>query len=314
MLLMHDITIHNAPVPTLASLDLNLLYAFAIMMEERSVTAAAKRLGVTQPAMSHKLRRLRDALGDALFVTGGNRWVPTERAAAMAEPLRRAMAELADLVADDEPFDPEVAQHEFVIASADLFEFAALPRVLDFAKAEAPGIRLAVASHRQDTLENMRQGKVHFAFGPGFEAAPGLRQTKLGDEPFVVIGRKRHPAFRGGLTLERYLNAEHMLIAPGGRTGGVVDDILATRGLSRNVVYRGGYFAPAPFLAARSDMLLTAPESLATAAAEYLEISTRPVPLPLGTTPTIMAWHERFDREPAHRWFREAARRFFKRL
>lgn len=299
-------------MPTLAALDLNLLYAFAVMMEERSVTAAAKHLGVTQPAMSHKLRRLRDALGDELFVTGGNRWVPTERAVAMAEPLRLAMAGLADVVADEAPFDPEVAEHEFVIATADLFEFAALPKALDFVSTEAPGIRLSVASRRQDTLANMRQGKVHFAFGPGFEAVPGLRQTKLGEEPFVVIGRKRHPAFRGGLTLERFLAAEHMLIAPEGRPGGIVDNLLAKRGLSRKVVYRGGYFAPAPFLVARSDMLLTAPKSLATAAAEYLEISTRPVPLPVGTTPVIMAWHERFDREPAHQWFRETARQLFR--
>ncbi|MGH1348463.1 MAG: LysR family transcriptional regulator [Nannocystales bacterium] len=299
-------------MPTLAALDLNLLHAFAVMMEERSVTAAAKHLGVTQPAMSHKLRRLRDALGDELFVTAGKQWVPTERAAAMAQPLRQAMAGLADLIADEAPFDADVAEHEFVIAAADLFEFSALPGVLDFISNEAPGIRLAVASARQDTLVGMRQGKIHFAFGPGFDAAPGLRQTKLGEEPFVVIGRKRHPAFRGGLTLERYLDAEHMLIAPEGRPGGVVDNLLAKRGLARNVVYRGGYFATAPFLVARSDMLLTAPKSLATAAAEYLEISTRPVPFPIGMTSAVMAWHERFDREPAHRWFRETARRIFR--
>lgn len=299
-------------MPTLAALDLNLLHAFTVMMEERSVTGAAKRLGVTQPAMSHKLRRLREALSDELFVTGGNQWVPTERAVAMAEPLRLAMASLADVLADDAPFDPNVADNEFVIAAADLFEFSALPHVLNIISSRAPGIRLATASPRQDVLTGMRQGRIHFAFGPGFEAAPGLHQTKLGEEPFVVIGRKRHPAFRGGLTLERYLQADHMLIAPSGRPGGIVDSVLAKRGLSRHVAYRCGYFAPAPFLVVKSDMLLTAPQSLATAAAEVLDFATGPVPLPLPNTSVFMAWHERFAREPAHRWFREIARQTFR--
>lgn len=297
-------------MPDLGELDLNLLYAFAVVMEEGSMTAAAKRLGVTQPAISHKLRRLREALGDRLFVTGGASLVPTERAAAMAEPLRLALHSLSAIVADNEPFDAEHAEHEFVVSSADLFEFAVLPAFLDFLHAEAPRVRLTAVSRRVNMIEGMRQGTIHLAIGPSFEAIPGLRQSKMLEEPFVVLGRKRHPAFRGGLTLERYLDAEHILIAPEGLPGGFVDRALAKQGLSRRVVFRGGHFAPAPFLAASSDLLLTAPKTLATAAADYLDISTRPVPLPLGPVPTMMAWHERFDRDPAHRWFRDLMRRF----
>ncbi|MEM9458455.1 MAG: LysR family transcriptional regulator [Myxococcota bacterium] len=297
-------------MPDLGALDLNLLYAFAVVMEEGSVTAAAKRLGVTQPAISHKLRRLREALDDELLVTGGTGLVPTARAVAMAKPLRLALQNLATAVADDEPFDPQSVEHEFVISTADLFEFAVLPQILEFLHAEAPGIRIAVVSRRRDMLEGMRQGTIHFAMGPSFPAHPGLRQSKLTEEPFVVMARKRHPAFRGGLTLERYLEAEHLLIAPEGMPGGIVDRVLATQERSRRVVSRVGHFAPAPFLVADSDLLLTAPRSLAVAAARYVEISTRPVPLPLSPTPTMLVWHERFDRDPAHRWFRDAARRF----
>lgn len=295
-------------MPALSEIDLNLLYALAVMIEEGSVTAAAARLGVTQPAMSHKLRRLREAFGDTLLVTGRGRLVPTERAQAMVEPLRSALGTLSDMIADEEPFDPEEAEHEFVIASADLLEIAFLPKMLAFVRAEAPGVRLRVVSHRRDVYEGLRLGAIHVAFGPSFEPHPGLRQSKIFEESFVVIGRRRHPAFSGGLTLDRYLQADHLLIAPEGTSSGVVDAVLATLGLSRRVALRIGHFSPAPFLVANGDLLLAAPKSLATAARQYLPLSTHPLPIQVGSSPTMMVWHERFDRDPAHRWFRESVR------
>ena len=134
----------------------------------------------------------------------------------------------------------------------------------------------------------------------------GLRQRTLFTEPFVVMARVKHPLLRRKLSLETYLSAGHMLISPQGRPGGFVDDALARIGKSRRVVLRVGHFTPAPFLVARSELLLTAPESLWREASRYLELSKRPVPLELPQAPSVLAWHERFDRDPAHRWFRAA--------
>lgn len=297
---------------SLIGLDLNLLLALEILLEEGSVTGAARRLGVTQPAVSHKLRRLREALDDELFVPGPRGLVPTERARSLAAPLRAALEQLAATLADEDPFDPRTAQHNFIMTGADLFEFAGLPYLLDLMASDAPGVTLTVVPRNNETLDRMERGEVHYAFGVSFPSRAGLRQVKLFDEPLVVIGRRNHPAFRGGLTLAKYLAADHVLVAPGGRPGGIVDDALATLGHARRVVIRVAHFTPAPSLVARSNLLLTAPESLGREAAKSLAVSRRPVPLDLPRVPSLMAWHERFERDPAHRWFREATRRYIK--
>lgn len=293
----------------LLTLDLNLLVALAILLEEGSVTGAARRLGITQSAVSHKLKRLREQLDDPLLVPGTRGLVPTERALALAQPLRDALEQLAATVAGDQPFDPATASHEFVLSGADLFEFVGLPQVLEFVAAEAPKLSLIVISRQLDVFDRMERGEIHVAFGPRFPERAGLRQLKLFDEPFVVIGRAEHPLLRRKLSLDAYLRAEHLLISPQGRPGGFVDDALARLGKSRRVAVQVGHFATAPFLVARSDLLLTAPVSLAREAAKHLALRQRPVPLELPPAPALMAWHERFDREPAHRWFRTALHR-----
>ncbi len=294
----------------LLELDLNLLVALHILLDERSVTTAARRLGVTQPAASHKLRRLRESLDDPLLVPGARGLVPTERALALEGPLRESLAMLADAVVDPTPFDPRTAENTFVLGGADLFEYAVLPRLFAFLRELAPKVSLVVKPRRNDVCEFLERGDAHFAFGPRFEPRPGIRRLKLGEESFVVIGRSKHPAFRRGLTLDKYLAAEHILVSPGGATGGVVDTVLAGMNRSRRVAIQVAHFAPAPGLAAHSDLLLTAPASLAKRASQQLALSVRPPPLELPKTTTLLAWHERFDKDPAHRWLRDTARRF----
>lgn len=294
----------------LLTLDLNLLVALDALLEEGSVTAAARRVGVTQPAMSHKLRRLREELGDPLFVSGQGGLVPTQRALEMAGPLRRALQDLARTVVGDKPFDPKTAKGRFVIATADLFEFTIVPYVLEFFGAEAPGAELVVEPQRDDMFARMERGEVHFAVGPRFPERAGLRRVKLIEETFAVIARAQHPLMRGRLTLAKYLRARHLLIAPRGRPGGIVDGVLSGMGKSRHVALQLGHFAPAPFIVARSDLLLTAPKALADEASKYVALVCKPVPLELPIVPYFMAWHERFDRDPAHRWFRDRPRRY----
>ncbi|MEM7155842.1 MAG: LysR family transcriptional regulator [Myxococcota bacterium] len=296
----------------LIGLDLNLLLALEMLLEEGSVTGAARRLGVTQPAVSHKLRRLREALNDELFVAGPRGLVPTERARAIAGPLRQALEQLVTTLADEEPFDPRHSEYEYVVTGADLFELVGLPYVLDFVAEEAPGITVTVVRRRVDMYQRMERGEIHFAFGHEFPSRAGLRQVKLFDEPFVVMGRPEHPAFRGPLTLEKYLAADHVLVAPEGAPGGFVDDALEKQGLTRRVAVRVAHFAPAPHLVARRDLLLTGPESLGIESAKTLPIELRPVPIELPRTPSYLGWHERFERDPAHRWFRQQTQRFTK--
>ncbi|MBL4687993.1 MAG: LysR family transcriptional regulator [Nannocystaceae bacterium] len=294
----------------IAGLDLNLLTALDVLLAERSVTVAADRLGVTQSAMSHKLRRLRAQLNDPLFVAGRDGFVPMQRAEAMAVPLREALHNLHNAVCGQPSFDPATAKRRFVLAAPDYFEFVLLPTMLSVLRDEAPGIELSVAPRRGDVSERMQRGEVDVVFGPVIAEHAGIRRTKLATEGFLVMARKGHPLFKKKLTLERYLAASHILISPGGQPGGQVDAALAKTGRRRHVAVQVASFSAAPLLAAQSELLLTGPTGLAIAARRYVELEVADVPVKLEKLPSFMGWHARFDADPGHQWLRLLAKRF----
>ncbi|MEM9463084.1 MAG: LysR family transcriptional regulator [Myxococcota bacterium] len=294
----------------LALLDLNLLVAFVSILEHRSVTKAARALGLTQPAVSHKLRRLREELGDPLFVSDRRELVPTDRARAMAEPLRRLLGELEQTVLGAETFDPSSARRRFTIASADLFEFTSLPGILEDLSGQAPHIELLMRPPSRDVASGMARGALDLVFVPTVPEAAAIRRVALFDEDFVVMGRPGHPLLQGRLTLGKYLSAHHLLISPTGLPRGFVEDALARLGKQRHVALQLPHFATAPFVAARTDLLLTAPRSLARTAGDYVELTIKKVPIELPRVRVFMAWHERLDQDAGHRWFRNSIRRF----
>jgi DNA-binding transcriptional LysR family regulator len=294
-----------------ASIDPNLLVALDALLTERSVTRAAERLGLTQSAVSHKLKALRDALGDPLLVGGRAGLSPTARALALQEPLRRALADLRAAVERSAPFDPLTSARHFTISAVDYAELVVMPRALDVLRREAPHLTCSVVSPTRELARDLASGAVDLAAGPKFAEDAGLVEKKVLEEGFTVVVRRGHPKLRKAkkLTLDLYLELDHLLVAPRGAPGGVVDDWLAARGLSRRVTLRTQSFVAAPFLTARSDLALTLPSGLAIEALRYVELDLYPPPLPLGKTALYLSWHERSQQDPAHRWMRVLAER-----
>lgn len=285
------------------------LLALDALLETRSVTLAAKRMGVSQSAMSHTLARLRDRFDDPLLVRSGRGLVPTARAELMGHHLRAAASELAAAVAVAPAFDPLTARRVFRVATTDLVEMSLLPRVLAILEREAPGIDLHVRA-QTDAEPALHSGEIDVSIQPvRDQPSAGLRARALFHEKFVCVMRRGHPLAASKLSAERFAGARHVLVAPRGSPGGVVDDVLAARGLARRTVVLVPSFLAVPHLLAGSDLVATLAERVARTFADLLPLHVVPHPLRLPGFTISTIWHERADADPGHVWLRQALTR-----
>jgi DNA-binding transcriptional LysR family regulator len=284
--------------------DLNLLLALDVLLAERHVTRAAKRLGITQSAASQRLRRLREHFGDPLLVDARPLLSPTPRAEALRAPLRAALAGLSEAVATADAFDAATSSRRFVVVGNDAVEASALPPLLAALRLRAPGISLTLERPVPGLAERLGPGGADLAVVPSVQAAASLRQRVLFRDPFVVLMRRGHALARQRLTLARYAAAQHVLIAPQAAPGSLVDEALGARGLSRRVVATVRHFASAPLLVASTDAIVTCPRSLARTAEALLPVVSRKAPLELPVFTVCAVWHARVHADPGHMWLR----------
>ena len=284
--------------------ELDLLRCFAVLHHERHLSRAATRVGLSQPAMSRVLGRLRDAFGDPLFVRTPRGMVPTTRADALA-PRVRAVLDAADALIRPAAFDPATLVRTFTIGMSDFFHALLIPRLID-RLAGAPGVRIQTRPLEDDVSDALASGRLDLTIGVR-EAAPSeARLGKLYDERFVCAVRRDHPRVGKRLSLERFIALPHLLIAPVGNPGSIVDTALAARGLSRDVVVRVHTFQSAPAIVASSDLIVTAPSRLLEPLAQPFRLRLLPPPIEVPGFPVFAAWHPRVHDDPAHAWFRGA--------
>jgi DNA-binding transcriptional LysR family regulator len=286
-------------------IDLNLLVILEALLEERSVTGAARRLGVTQSAVSHALGRLRTELGDPLLVRTSTGMTPTLRAQELHEPIRSSLTTLRDVTRSGAPFEPRTANRTFTIAMTDQIGVALLPALHARLTVRAPSVDLRVIPVVRNVERALESGAAELVVSGAFTPAeaPGLYRQRLFDEPLVCLVRKGHSIVQRRLTLEQFCSLSHALVAPrGGR--GIVDTLLEERGLSRRVAVVLPHFLPAPFLIAASDLVLTVAESVARAFASLvpLQLVASPIELPRATYSQV--WHQRSHDDPGHKWLR----------
>lgn len=287
-------------------LSMHQLKVLLTLLEEGSVSGAARRLGVTQPAVSHSLRALRDSLGDPLLVAGARGMTLTPRAAALAGPLRRTLRELEQALAGGTGFEPGTARRTFVIATWDGVTITLLPGVLARIGAEAPGLELDVRPvPREGSGPGLEDGVFDLAVEVRPRDLPGLKQRVLYEDEFVCLVRADHPEVGETLDLDTFVRLPHALISPQGEGTGVVDRMLGERGLSRRIALRIRYFLAAPLIVARSDLIVTAPRTIAEALLPLAPLRMLAPPLPLPGFTVVLVWHERAELDPAHRWLRE---------
>ncbi len=289
----------------LARINLNLLPALAALLRERNVSAAARRVGVSQSAMSHALAKLRGLLDDPLLVVAGRGMAITPRGEQVAAALPAALDQLATALAPPSEFDPATATHRFRLATFDYFELTTLPELLAYLTRTAPGVHLDIERFDRSAAARLVDGDLDLVLGAETMPMPaGLRRRVLYRDPFAVIARPDHPRLTGRLTLERYLAVDHLLIAIEGRGLGVVDRVLEQRGLSRRVAVRVPHFASAGLAVRHSDLVCTVASTVAHRAHELFGVRVHDAPLPLPSPSLIAWWPRQHDLDPARRWFR----------
>lgn len=292
----------------MAGLDLNLLVALDALLEERNVTRAAARIGLTQSAMSHALGRLRSLFDDALLVRSSAGMVPTARATELGPRVRRALDEVARALAPPAAWDPKTARGRIVVGTSDYGELVLLPRLVARLQREAPGVDLHVRTLAKDVARQLASGTIDVAVAPvgPHDDAPGVFAQRLFDESFVCVVRKGHPLADKNLTLTRFAAASHALIAPRETEGGPVDDALARLGLARRVAVMVPHFLIAPHVVATSDLVLTVAARVAELLQKPLGLVSLDPPRELGLVGFTMSamWHERTHGDPAQRWAR----------
>jgi DNA-binding transcriptional LysR family regulator len=292
----------------LADVDLNLILALDALLAERHVTRAAARLGITQSAASHALARLRDVLDDPLLVRGPHgTMLPTARATALAPAVHRILVDLSAVLRGDAAFDPATARRTFRIGTSDYVELVLMPRLVERLRRTAPNIDLWLYSVADHGDEALAAGTVDVIVGPPRGAArpAGSYEKVLFDESFTCIVRKGHPLAKTNLTLPRYCAAPHLLVAPRGTPGSLVDNALSAIGRSRRIALAVPHFLVVPYLIASSDLIATLATRVATTFADTLGLVTMQPPLALPKFQMATAWHERNQDDPPHRWLRE---------
>lgn len=300
------------------TLDLNLLRVFDAVMAEGSLTRAAANLAMTQPAVSHALRRLHQAVGEALFERSAHGVKPTQHAQALWPQVRAALSQLQQALAPA-AFQPQADPVSFRIAMVDATAVLLVPYLVSAIEQQRALANLRVLPlTTRDPRSLLERGEADLAVGHFPDAiaqlmAEGddatLRHLRLYESRYVCVMRREHPLASKPLNLDDYCAANHLLVSFSGKPHGFVDQALGALGRQRRILLTVNQFHTAGRVVADSDLLTVLPESLLTATGVPSALVTRELPFALSPIQVAMVWHLRRDAAPAHRWLRELVQR-----
>ena len=286
--------------------DLNLLPIFVALLEERSVTRAADRLGMTQSALSNALTRLRAMLQDPLFIRERYGMRPTPKAEALAPALTSALAALDAVVLGQQAFDPACADQLITIAPNSYVEFVFVPALTARLRELAPGIRLRTLPFGADlATTGVTSGTTAMVLGRITDAPDNLVVQHIADDGLACVVRADHPKVGTKITKAQYERMKHVNLLPaGGRLRAGLFQALERGGLKRDVAVTVTHFMSIPEIVAATDYCATLPKLICRRLASDARLKVLPAPVDLGTFPMQMAWHVRYRHDPAHVWLR----------
>lgn len=285
--------------------DLNLLPVLLVMMEERNVTRAAERLGITQPALSNALNRLRETLNDPLFIRERYGMRPTPKAEQLAQVVGAALSSIDKVILGQQDFDPLHATRLFTLAPNSYVEFIMMPAIVARLRSCAPGIRLRLTPFGNDVTETgVISGNTDMVLGRIVEPPDNLVVQHLMNEGLACVIRADHPLVGENLSAEQYEQLKHVNVLPPGRMRAGLYQALEQRGLRRQVAVSVTHFLAVPEMIAVTDYCATLPRLICQHLSRDQRLRIIPAPVDLGTFPVEMGWHARYRDDPAHRWFR----------
>ena len=286
--------------------DLNLLVTLEALLEEESVTGAARRLSLSQSAVSAALDRLRSLFADPLLVRVGNRMEPTPFAKRLQGPIKTALASVSLALALPQKFDPARAKATVRVGASDYFGLLMLPSLYELLAREAPGIGVEVVPRPADgSLSRLIAGEFDLAVAVDPPEGRDLFNAPLVDERFVCVMRRDHPLARARLTVARLLDFPHVVVTAHGQSAALVDRALVVAGRRRQSPVSVPVFASAFALLAENDLLALLPERISRAQAGRFGLVLRKPPIDLPGYTLSIAWHQRTAHDAAHRWVRE---------
>lgn len=311
---MHVLNIKGEPVMAapairLSAVDLNLLVVFDALMQERNVTRAARRLALSQPALSHALGRLRHMLKDELFVRSPRGMIPTPRAETLALPIRRALDELQHSL-EPPQFEPSKANNTFRIAVDNYAAIVLVPPLAARLARAAPYVTLEFRpSGTLNVLDLLDRGQLDLAIGPPMQPGEQFSQQSLLEDKFVVLLRKNHAAASARkLTIEAFAALPHLEISSSHYDRSFIDKTLSRRRLTRRITMRASFLSVVRILAA-SDAVTVLSRRVARELMGYRPLVVRELPFSSPAVSTAMTWARWLDNDPANRWLRNAAER-----
>lgn len=288
------------------NVDLNLLVILKELISERNTVKVGLKLGLSQPAVSHALKRLRETFGDPLLVRASRGLVPTRRALELEGPVSAFLKDVETLFDDSKAFNPLTSQITFRIATTDYFEQVVLSKLLALVEKEAPGCTLIIRP-TSSTLpkEELEDGILDLAIAGFYGELPeNFYQQALFSDDFVCVARKDHPLMKTGLTLKKYASAKHLLISPQGDMKSKSKAILGKKGFTQEYLAGVSSFTSPGWIVTSTDLLLTCPRKLAETYQKYLPVKTQELPIELGKISVVQVWHNRHHADAAHMWLR----------
>ncbi|NBQ85980.1 MAG: LysR family transcriptional regulator [Betaproteobacteria bacterium] len=292
----------------LEGLNLNLLRYLLVLVQEGSVSKAADRVYVTQPAMSAALKRLRDAFGDPILVRSGQVMAPTPRAKEIAAAVDQMLQSVNAIALDSTEFNPGTSQQRFTLMCSDYVQFAILSRLSQLLVENAPGVDLAVRPANPEKIEAwMESGQVDIGIGYVPDPPVNLRARLLfGDEQACLV-RKGHPVTRRRFTPELYAGMTHVAISPGGAGfyGARIDHALRSLGIKRRIGLTLPSFLAIPYVVASTDFIATIPVGIAQHFTRILPLQVLAAPVRLPAFEISMYWHQRVHADPGNVWLRK---------
>ncbi|MFT3954686.1 MAG: LysR family transcriptional regulator [Piscinibacter sp.] len=290
----------------LHQIDLNLLVVFNQLLLERRVSKAAESLGVSQPAVSNSLAKLRRLFGDELFLRTPQGMAPTPFAEQLAEPVGYALAMLHGGINQRSEFDPARAQRAVTIGMTDIGEIYFLPALAERLRREAPGLTLSTVRNTAGNLrDELETGKVDLAIGLLPQLKAGFFQRRLFTQRYVCLMRRGHRLDKRRLSLAEFSGAEHLVVVSAGTGHGQVDELLQRQGVQRQVRLTVPHFVGVGHILQGSDLIATVPERLADRLVEPFGLSRVAHPARLPEVAINVFWHARYHRSPLSLWLRQ---------
>lgn len=287
----------------LSKVDLNLFIVFDAIYSEANLTRAGQIVGITQPAVSNALARLRETFNDPLFVRTAQGMVPTPMAQNIIGPVRNALQLLRVSVQESRIFNPQQANKTYRVSMTDLTEAVLLPPLFQRLRRLAPQVCIeSMLSRRREMTKELAAGRLDFAVDAPLNTDPQVRHVKLLDDRYVCALRRGHPLAKEKISLDDYLSLSHIHISSRRSGLGYVDLSLGKMGIQRRVVLRSQHYLMASTVLQQTDMAMTVPERFAK------RHDLHYVDLPVNDVPNVeshLYWHESTDQDPANRWMRE---------